>query len=113
MINKREELIEEIETNNGRKVFSQFLLNQFDGVNKKLKQFSVVEVNPNEEIEYHVHEGDSDFYYIISGKGLYNDNGVITEVSAGTVTFTPSGEGHALKNISEEQLVFIALVIDD
>lgn len=114
MIKRREELREEEQKySDGKKVLSQFFLNGFKGESDKLKQFSLVEIEPNEGVGYHVHNGDSDSYYIISGKGLYNDNGVEMEVGAGTITFTPSGEGHALKNIGKDKLYFIALVIED
>ena len=114
MIKKREDLTVKVDKNsNGEKVLSLASLKEFDGVNENLKQFSLVELEPGIEVGYHVHNGDSDMYYIISGKGLYNDNGVEIEVSSGDITFTPTGEGHALKNIGEEKLCFIALVIDD
>ncbi|NLC53971.1 MAG: cupin domain-containing protein, partial [Firmicutes bacterium] len=54
-------------------------------------------------------EGEA--YYILSGTGEFNDNGAVTTVTAGDVTFTGAGEGHALKNIGTEPLDFIALII--
>lgn len=113
MIKNREDLTEKISLKDNEKNHSQFLLNEFNGINEQLKQFSVVELEVGKEIGYHIHNNDCDMYYIISGKGLYNDNGVEKEVSAGTITFTPSGEGHALKNTGNDKLVFIALVIED
>ncbi len=114
MIKKREELTEKInKKSDGTKALSLFPLNEFDGISESLKQFSLVEIEPGEEVGYHVHNGDCDMYYIISGKGLYNDNGVEMEVSEGTITCTPTGEGHALKNIGDEKLCFIAMVIKD
>ena len=49
-------------------------------------------------------------YYILSGEGEFNDNGAVTTVKAGDVTWTPDGEGHSLKATSDK-LEFIALVI--
>ncbi len=62
-------------------------------------------------IGWHVHDGDGEIYYILSGQGEYNDNGHTVTVSAGDVTFTNSGEGHALVNRREEPLELIALVL--
>lgn len=62
-------------------------------------------------IGYHVHEHESELYYIIRGMGEFNDNGTITTVEAGDVTITPSGSGHALKNIGEQPLEVIALIL--
>ena len=97
--------------NNGLEAFQLYNLKEFEGISDKIRQFSYVEINVGEEVPYHIHTGNAENYYIISGKGLYNDNGREIEVSDGTVTFTPSGEGHALKNIGENKLKFIALVL--
>ena len=51
--------------------------------------------------------------YILSGEGNYNDNGIIRPVKAGDITFTPSGSGHGLDNTTDEDLVFMALIIFD
>lgn len=85
----------------------------FPNRNPKLRTFSHAVLKVGEEVEFHVHERESESYYILSGKGLYNDNGEIVEVTKGTVTFTPSGSGHGIKNIGNENLEFIALIILD
>lgn len=114
MIKTRGEQKKEITCNEcGKGAFTLFDLKDFPNINGKLKQFSYVEIEPGEEVPYHEHHGDSENYYIISGKGIYSDNGKEIEVEGGTVTFTPSGKGHALKNIGSDRLCFIALVIID
>ena len=95
----------------GKEAFALFNLKEFPEINEKIKQFSYVEVNVGEEVPFHEHHGNAENYVIISGKGLYSDNGKDIEVGPGTVTFTPSGEGHALKNIGDDKLCFIALVL--
>lgn len=62
-------------------------------------------------VGYHVHEGDTEFYIILSGEGEYNDNGTVRTVKAGAVTFTGDGEGHSLTNHSDEPLSFVALIL--
>lgn len=112
MIKTRNEQTKTYEySSEGKEAFSLFNLKEFDGINEKIKQFSYVEINVGEEVPYHEHHGNAENYYIISGHGLYNDNGKKTEVGAGTITFTPSGEGHGLKNIGTDKLCFIALVL--
>jgi len=88
-------------------------LADFEGRNPKLRTFSRVSLNKGEEVEFHIHNNEFESYYIISGKGLYSDNGEEIEVLPGTVTFTPSGSGHGIKNIGDEPLEFIALIILD
>lgn len=114
MIKTKEELKINTESNASGEV-KLFLSNlaDFKEKNPKLRTFALAELKPGEEVEYHVHTGESESYYIISGKGIYNDNGKTLEVLPGTVTFTPSGSGHGIKNDTDEMLTFIALIILD
>ena len=114
MIKTKEELAITTEFNK-QGIEKMFLsdLSDFPGKNKKLRMFSLAELKVGEEVEFHTHQGEFESYYIISGKGLYNDNGEEIEIAPGTVTFTPSGSGHGIKNIGNEKLVFIALIVTD
>ena len=69
------------------------------------------ELNGKGRLCYHVHAGDSEIYYILSGKGEYSDNGAITTVGPGDVTFCPPGEGHGILSIGDEPLELIALIL--
>ena len=112
MIKTREQQTQTFRCNkNGEKAFTLFNLKEFEGISDKIIQFSYVEIDVGEQVNYHEHHGNAENYYIISGKGLYNDNGNEVEVSDGTVTFTPNGHGHSLKNIGNEKLCFIALIL--
>ena len=86
-------------------------LADFDAWDPRVRLFSLIQVKPGEEVEYHTHIGESETFFILSGKGIYNDNGNRVEVSPGMVTLTPSGEGHSIKNTGDEMLVFIALIV--
>ncbi len=114
MIRTKEQL--KITTEQNEKGIDKLFLSdlaEFDGKNPKLRTFALAKLNPGEEVEFHIHEGECESYYIISGKGIYNDNGTETKVFPGTVTFTPSGEGHGIKNTGDDILEFIALIILD
>ena len=114
MIKTKKELIGSLEYDqNGEVSFSFSNLADFPGRNPKLRTFNLIELGAGGEVDFHVHEGEFESYYILSGKGLYNDNGQEIEVEPGTVTFTPSGEGHGIKNIGKETLKFIALIVLD
>ena len=82
-------------------------------LNGKCRLYAEVTIEPGSTLGFHEHHAESETYYILSGKGMYNDNGVKREVSAGDVTFTPNGMGHGLDNIGDENLVFMALIILD
>ncbi len=87
------------------------LLNNPDEMYGKGRVFAHSTLEPGCSIGYHVHDNESETYYIYSGKGEFNDNGKITTVSTGDVTFTPAGEGHGVKNIGDEPLEIIALIL--
>jgi len=88
-------------------------LADFPGRSPKLKMFSQVRLLPGKELAWHEHHGESEQYVILSGTGIYNDNGTEIPVGPGCVTCTRSGCGHGLKNTGEEPIVFIALIIVD
>lgn len=82
-------------------------------LNGKCGLYAEVTLEPGCSLGYHEHHGESETYYIISGKGVYSDNGQLHMVQAGDRTFTPDGKGHALTNTGDEDLVFMALIILD
>ena len=82
-------------------------------VNGKCGLYSEVTLEPGCSLGYHEHHNESETYYILSGKGIYSDNGTLRMVKAGDVTFTPDGQGHGMTNTGDEDLVFMALIILD
>ena len=60
----------------------------------------------------HTHTAETETYFILSGKGLYNDNGKEYEVFPGDVLFCDDGESHALENIGNTDLKFVALILE-
>lgn len=74
--------------------------------------FAKITLNPGGEIKYHIHTGETETYFVCSGKGMYNDNGTELEVQTGDVTYTNDGEGHGIINNSDSDLVIMALVIN-
>lgn len=87
------------------------LINTDCELNDKGRVFAHTILTPGSGIGYHIHENESELYYILKGCGEFSDNGTITTVSAGDVTITVPGSGHALKNSGTEPLEFIALIL--
>lgn len=87
------------------------LTNNVDELNRKGRVFAHTTVAPHSGIGYHIHNGDTEIYYILSGKAKYNDNGTVVDIEAGDVTFTPSGTGHGIENNNDEPLNIIALIV--
>ena len=77
----------------------------------KLGLYARVVVPPKAAVPYHQPVGDSESYYILSGEGEYNGNGVTRMVKAGDSTWTPDGSSHGLVNTGDTDLTFMALII--
>lgn len=101
------------QNNEGKERMFMTDLADFDASNPRVKLFSFIQLKPGEEVPYHMHVGESETYFILTGHGIYNDNGTRVEAVPGMVTLTPSGEGHALKNTGDDMLSFIALILLD
>lgn len=80
-------------------------------LDEKCGLYAEITLKPECSIGYHKHKGESETYYILSGEGQYNNNGVITIVRPGDVTFTQSENSHGIENIGISDLVFMALII--
>lgn len=87
------------------------LINSPEELNGKGRVFAHTTVLPGNGIGFHPHNGDSEIYYVVSGKGEYNDNGEIVTIEAGDVTFCPAGTGHGVMAVGDEPLELIALII--
>ena len=77
----------------------------------KGRLFSKITLKSGCSIGYHVHENDSELFYIMSGCAQYNDNGQIRTVKAGDVTICPAGTGHGIENESDETVELIAVIV--
>lgn len=77
----------------------------------KGRLFSVLTIKPGCSIGYHVHKGEMEVYYVLSGKAKLNDNGVETELRTGDTSITMDGEGHSVENDTDEDFVMLALIL--
>ena len=65
-------------------------------------------------VGYHVHNGDGEDYFVLSGVATLDDNHERTlYLKPGEHYFTSSGKGHSISNEQDEDLVFMALIIYD
>ena len=87
------------------------ILNDADEMCGKGRLFNHVYLRKNCEVGWHVHHGDGEAYYIIKGQGEYNDNGTLTTMGPGDVSFVGDGEGHSIINRDDEPLEMIALIL--
>jgi mannose-6-phosphate isomerase-like protein (cupin superfamily) len=75
--------------------------------------FGKMVIEPGCSIGAHTHDTETEYYYILSGEGVFDDNGKITTVYPGDNTFTGGGEYHALANKTNEALVVLAVIVLD
>ena len=75
------------------------------------RMFSHVTVDPGCSIGYHNHEHETEFYYIITGEAVFNDDGKEVIVHAGDICATGDGQHHGLENRTEEPVELIALIV--
>ena len=82
-----------------------------DELNNKGRLFAKITLEPGTSIGSHVHEGEMESFFIISGQAVYDDNGESVTLYPGDTTYTPNGDGHSIKNTGKEALEFIALIL--
>lgn len=75
--------------------------------------FGHTTIFPGSSIGYHVHQKESETYYILSGTAKFNDNGTMKMLHAGDIAFTGAGEGHGIEAVGNEPVELIALILDD
>ncbi len=73
--------------------------------------FSRCLLKPGCSLGYHEHKGNSETYFILKGKPTYNDNGTVIELKPGDTTFCPEGTSHGIANNTEEDVLFMAIIV--
>jgi len=77
----------------------------------KGRLFSTITLPPGASIGKHTHENEMEAFLIVSGTGTYDDDGTITTVRAGDVTYTAPGQSHSIANAGDGDLVVTALIL--
>ena len=78
----------------------------------KCEMFASVKISVGASLGVHQHVGNNETYYILQGTGLYTDNGKTYTVKAGDTTFCAEGDTHGIENIGDDDLIFVALIIN-
>lgn len=84
-----------------------------DELPAKCRLFSTIELPVGASIGYHVHEGETEMFCFLRGKGAVRDDDETVEVGPGDAMFTPGGHGHSVANIGDEPLVIVACIVLD
>ena len=66
---------------------------------------------PGASVGLHRHEGDVEAYYILQGKGRYQNDDESFDVTAGDLTLVDNLHCHGIENTGEEPLKLIGLIL--
>jgi mannose-6-phosphate isomerase-like protein (cupin superfamily) len=79
----------------------------------RFHQASRVELDPGAVIGEHLHAGNEEIYWILSGCGVFIADGIEAAAAPGDLLLTRQGHRHGLRNTGDEPLVFLAIVAGD
>jgi mannose-6-phosphate isomerase-like protein (cupin superfamily) len=113
MVKKIEQMKTEIRENmrGGKGSVEMLHILDKDEIKGKVRLFAKVTLNPGSSIGEHDHVGEEEVYYILKGTAQVNDNGTLKTVHAGDAILTGDGAFHALENIGDEPLEFMAVIM--
>jgi mannose-6-phosphate isomerase-like protein (cupin superfamily) len=80
---------------------------------EKGRMFAHVRLSKGDAVDWHIHTGEIEYYYILSGTGIFtNSDKTEQTVSGGDVCTMEVGGGHAIRQAGDDILEFIALIIN-
>jgi len=82
-----------------------------DELYEKGRLFAVITLEPGSSIGYHVHEGEMETFFILSGEAEYSDGVETVILFPGDTTLTLSGEGHSVRCAGDATLKLLALIL--
>ena len=75
--------------------------------------FAAVTLEPGNTVGEHLHDTDSEVFYVLAGRAIMIEDGQRTEVSAGDIEYCPKGHSHGIENPYDEPMTFLALQFKD
>jgi mannose-6-phosphate isomerase-like protein (cupin superfamily) len=74
--------------------------------------FAELSLEPGASIGYHDHPQNIEYFVILHGLGVVNDNGMEVFVRKGDVVITGNGSFHSIQNTGPGKLDMIAVIMD-
>lgn len=113
MIKRANEMVKEIKEQMRGGKGSVEILHIFkqEELKGKARLCAKITIAPGSSIGLHQHDNEEEIFYIISGKGLVNDNGNVSEVVAGDSIITGNGASHSVENTGTDPLEMMAVIL--
>jgi mannose-6-phosphate isomerase-like protein (cupin superfamily) len=83
---------------------------EMEDFNGKGRLFGKFLIKTGQSIGYHIHINEQEAYLITKGEALFNDDGKEVVLLPGDLAICKNGHYHGIKNVSESDLEFIALI---
>lgn len=80
---------------------------------KHLRLLSEVVVPPGASIGPHPHVAETEYYIILEGNALVDDNGTPVNVKPGDIVITNGGATHSIETLGDVPLRMIAVIVTD
>lgn len=72
---------------------------------------AIITLHPGDSVGAHPHEVDGEIYCVLQGAALVSEDGVERELRPGDAEFCADGHTHAIRNHTNEDMCFLALVV--
>ena len=82
-----------------------------EGLNGHGRLFAHLTLDPGKTFGYHMHQNETEYFYILKGEGVLIDNGEEVVVRPGDFCVTGHNESHGVENRSTEPLELLALIL--
>lgn len=70
-----------------------------------------VSIHPGQTVPAHIHQDEDQIYWVQSGEGFVELDGVQTDVSAGSAVMIPLGTEHLIANTGSDPLDYVFFVV--
>ena len=81
-----------------------------DELKANTRLFARLTLKPGCSIGFHTHDQEEEVFYLVQGTAEADDNGEKVELRAGDTILTGGGDGHAIGNIGDIDLVIMAVI---
>jgi len=78
---------------------------------KNIRMLAEITLKPGCSIGGHSHENETEYFLILSGEGVVNDDGTEKTVKAGDTVITGNGASHSISNNGSVPLVLHAVIV--